>query len=792
MELFKLFATLAIRNKEANDAIDETTGKAEGAKGKLSGAFSKIGSAALKVGKVIATGLAAGAGAVVAITKQAVDAYADYEQLVGGVETLFKDSADTVLNYANNAYKTAGLSANDYMETVTSFSGALLQSLNGDTAAAAKKADLAVTDMSDNMNKMGSSMESIQNAYQGFAKQNYTMLDNLKLGYGGTKEEMQRLLSDAEKLSGQKFDISSYSDVVDAIHIVQTEMGITGTTAKEASTTIQGSLSSLKASWQNLLVGLTDDSQDFDTLLSNVLDNAINLLQLLLPRITTIFGQLPKLIQGILPQIPPVLRELLPQLLVAAEDLLHGLVAALPELIDILLDILPDVLDAVMQIGLELVNALPQITDSIIAFLTNQSTITALIQAAITLFMALVAAIPEIASQIVKAAPVIIEALITGIIQSIPQLLSGLQQFIDNYGQYMSSIWGVIQQIWGAVSGWFKEHIIDPIVNFFTGLWNKVVEIWNQISNAISAAFQFIASIISAAFQIITLPFRFIWENCKEYVFAAFDAIKTFISNAINNIKTVISTVLNAIKTVWNTVWGAIKNFLTPIFNAIKNVVTTVFTAIKDFIATRIYNIKTNVTNVFNAIKNAISTPLNAAKTAVTNVFDGIKSKIDTVISGAKSIVKKGIGAIKGMFEKLKLKFPDIKLPHFGISPSGWKVSDLLEGSIPKLSIEWYAKAMDNGMILEKPTIFGVNAKGQPMGAGEAGSETVVGTNSLMTMIKAAVAESNANANATLEKILAAIINIDRTIYEKVVAALQTMGIEFDERELARLVKKYA
>lgn len=154
--------------------------------------------------------------------------------------------------------------------------------------------------------------------------------------------------------------------------------------------------------------------------------------------------------------------------------------------------------------------------------------------------------------------------------------------------------------------------------------------------------------------------------------------------------------------------------------------------------------------------------------------------------------MKKGIGAIKGMFEKLKLKFPDIKLPHFGISPSGWKVSDLLEGSIPKLSIEWYAKAMDNGMILEKPTIFGVNAKGQPMGAGEAGSETVVGTNSLMTMIKAAVAESNANANATLEKILAAIINIDRTIYEKVVAALQTMGIEFDERELARLVKKYA
>lgn len=206
--------------------------------------------------------------ALVDVGKQAIAGYADYEQLVGGVETLFKDSSGVVENYANNAYKTAGLSANQYMETVTSFSASLLQSLNGDTAKSAQVADKAITDMSDNANKMGTSMESIQNAYQGFAKQNYTMLDNLKLGYGGTKSEMERLIADANKLAKEQgkagdMTINSYADIVEAIHLVQDSMGITGTTAKEASTTIQGSVNSMKSAWDNLLVGVADDNADF-------------------------------------------------------------------------------------------------------------------------------------------------------------------------------------------------------------------------------------------------------------------------------------------------------------------------------------------------------------------------------------------------------------------------------------------------------------------------------------------------------------------------------------------------
>lgn len=254
------------------------------------------------------------------MTKSAVEEYADYEQLVGGVDTLFKDSSEKVQEYAANAYKTAGLSANEYMETVTSFSASLLQSLGNDTEAAAVKADLALTDMSDNANKMGTDMSSIQNAYQGFAKQNYTMLDNLKLGYGGTKEEMQRLLDDANALNEEQgkltsYSIESFADIVDAIHDVQTNMDITGTTAKEAATTIQGSVLSAKAAWHNLLIGISDDNQDFDKLVDEFVDSIYTAADNILPRISTSLDGILKLVNTVAKKIlPAVIQEISAQL----------------------------------------------------------------------------------------------------------------------------------------------------------------------------------------------------------------------------------------------------------------------------------------------------------------------------------------------------------------------------------------------------------------------------------------------------------------------------------------------
>lgn len=252
--------------------------------------------------KAAAAATVAAAGAVIALTKSAVENYGEYEQLVGGVETLFKDSAGTVEEYAKNAYQTAGLSANEYMETVTSFSASLLQSMGNDTAAAAKKADRAITDMSDNANKMGTDMQSIQNAYQGFAKQNYTMLDNLKLGYGGTKEEMQRLIDDANALNAAQgnytnYSIESYADIVDAIHTVQTEMGITGTTAKEASTTIEGSIGAMKAAYANFVTGLGNDNADISELSSQLIQSVGTVAENVLPVVETVLKNIAEAVQ---------------------------------------------------------------------------------------------------------------------------------------------------------------------------------------------------------------------------------------------------------------------------------------------------------------------------------------------------------------------------------------------------------------------------------------------------------------------------------------------------------------
>ena len=262
---------------------------------KMIDGIKKVGSALLNIGK------------------QSLSSFGEYEQLVGGVETLFKDSSGVVQEYANNAYKTAGLSANEYMNTVTSFSASLLQSLNGDTTKSAKVADMAITDMADNANKMGTDMSMIQNAYQGFAKQNYTMLDNLKLGYGGTKTEMERLLSDAEKLSGQKYDISNLNDVYQAIHVVQGELGITGTTAKEASSTIQGSLSSMKSAFQNLLTGLGNGNSNIGDLVNQLVDSVITAGNNVIPAINrisqSIIDALPQILNAITQNLPKFLKQ---------------------------------------------------------------------------------------------------------------------------------------------------------------------------------------------------------------------------------------------------------------------------------------------------------------------------------------------------------------------------------------------------------------------------------------------------------------------------------------------------
>lgn len=312
-----------------------------------------LGNGVKKVTGYIAKGTAAAAAGVGALVAQSVNAYADTEQLIGGVETLFKGSASTVLNNANNAFKTTGISANEYMETVTSFSASLVSSLGGDTERAAALSNQALVDMSDNANKMGTDMTSIQDAYQGFAKQNYTMLDNLKLGYGGTQEEMKRLLKDAEtlkKAQGQnvKYSINKFSDIVEAIHTVQENMDITGTTMKEAEGTISGSLNMLKASWRDTLSSLVSGDGDFDRCIDNLIYSAGKFGDNVIPAIEKALGGVGKLIERGAPIIadkfPTLAQNLLPPLIKAAASIVTGLIKALPTLLDVLVKEIPGVL----------------------------------------------------------------------------------------------------------------------------------------------------------------------------------------------------------------------------------------------------------------------------------------------------------------------------------------------------------------------------------------------------------------------------------------------------------------
>lgn len=352
--IFELFGTIALNTGGAEKQLAKISAAGKKVGSVLGKGFKVAGEAALQMGKVIGAGVAAGTTAMGKLVSSAMSAYASYEQLEGGVKKLFGDDAQNlVMEYARNAYRTAGLSANEYMDTVTSFSASLISSLGKDTVAAAAYADLAITDMADNANTFGTSMEDIQNAYKGFSKQNYTMLDNLKLGYGGTQKEMERLLADASKLSGVKYKIENFSDIIEAIHVIQDNQGIAGTTAAEAEKTISGSVNAAKAAWKNLLSGLADGEQDIDQLVSNLSETVLTAAQKnIVPRLQTMAPRLVQAVQTLVstlgPQLPGIINTILPGMVEAATTLITGLADVLPDLLGSIIDVLPNV---VKQIG---------------------------------------------------------------------------------------------------------------------------------------------------------------------------------------------------------------------------------------------------------------------------------------------------------------------------------------------------------------------------------------------------------------------------------------------------------
>ena len=628
MELFKIFGRIALKGQaETEDGLDSVAGKASGVGQALLkgiGTFAKWGAAAAT----------AAATATAALVKSAVTAYSDYEQLVGGVETLFKDSASEVQKYAANAYQTAGLSANEYMETVTGFSASLLQSLDGDTKAAAEKANVAITDMSDNANKMGTSMESIQNAYQGFAKQNYTMLDNLKLGYGGTKEEMQRLLEDAEKLSGQKFDLSSYADIVDAIHVVQTEMGITGTTAKEAATTIQGSVNMTKAAWQNLVVGIADDTQNFDVLVNNFVESVTTAGNNILPRVEIALKGVGTLVEKLAPiiakTVPNIVSTTLPSMIKAGTSmiraLLDGLLKAVPELIpcfknivnqliSVIVTNLPMILNAAVTIAgaivSGLVEALPDILDAGIELIQSLAQglttgIPTILSTAITIVSQLASTLIQNVPQIVQTGIQLLLGLANGILQAVPQLLQELPgiitQMVENILscipmiiecgiELLTSLVDALPQIIQSIVAVLPQ-IINGIIEALLGHIDEIIQAGIKLLVAlIDALPQIIDTICKALPQIIEAITGALLEHLDDMIYAGVDLFMALITNLAeiknalaSKMPEIIASIVRAIGECLGEMWEAGKRLMNKLWQGLKEVAPNIASWFKDFL----------------------------------------------------------------------------------------------------------------------------------------------------------------------------------------------------------------
>lgn len=507
LEIFKLLGKIAISGAdEAKNEINETTEHAERKGSKLLSTMGKIGAAAI----------AAGATAVAAVGKQALSAYADYEQLVGGVETLFgargaksveeyaklvgksvgevKDEYDTLklaeetmMAQAEQAWKYQGMSVNEYMETATSFAAALTSSCE-DAVTAAELADVAIGDMSDNANKMGSDITSIQNAYQGFAKQNYTMLDNLKLGYGGTKEEMERLISDANKLREAQglagdLTIDKYSDVVEAIHMVQVEMGIYGTTTSEAASTIQGSISMMKGAWKNLLVGIADENADFKSLTGDFVDSLVTVGENIIPRVKIIIQGITQLVsqasQTIVPLVVQTLLENLPGIIAAGMDLVVALVNGILDNSNLLISAAVQCVEVILQ---KIIENLPAILGGGVQLLL------ALANGIVGAIPTLIGMLPQVITAIITVLtdnlPLIIEsgiqiiiALAGGLIEAIPELVSHIpeivtaivQGFTNAASRFLEIGKNIVRGVWEGIKSMGK-WIGDKVSGFFSGI----------------------------------------------------------------------------------------------------------------------------------------------------------------------------------------------------------------------------------------------------------------------------------------------------------------------------------
>lgn len=764
--------------KNMNESMKDATNSAS----KMSSVMKGIGSSAKKVGKGLAVAGAAAATAVTALVSKSVGAFSDYEQLTGGVETLFgsggrsveeyaqsvgksvsdiqgkydslMSAQNVVLENANKAYMTAGMSANEYMDTVTGFSASLISSLGGDTNKAADYANSALVDMSDNANKMGTDMESIKNAYQGFAKQNYTMLDNLKLGYGGTQEEMKRLLSDAEKLTGQRYDISSFADITQAIHAIQTQMDITGTTAKEASTTISGSWGSLKAAFQNALVGLTTGGDMFDQSLDALINTAVTFGQNIIPAIKGALSGVGYLIEGLAPvigeTIPPLINDLAPTLANSAVSLISSLVNGLTQNATQFSECLSNMI-IVAVAGISTV--VPQLLDAASKIVSN-------------LMQGLTNSMP----QIVNGAVTLVEGLVDGLVDNVPLLVMGAVQLVTSLAN------GLIENL---------PRIIDAGVNLITGIVSASYSMMPQIiQNGMQLVVNLAVGLVRAIPQlIVALPritgaivkgfksvnwfdlglqlIKSIWEGIKSIGSEMWNGVKEKTSELWGGVKNVVSEKLNNIKSAYDAHGGGLKGATFAAIEGVKEYYRTGYDAINQLTGGKLGEVVNAVGEKMEVVKGKFSEAFGNVKNTVMTIFENIKNGITEKISAAVNKVKEIFGSIADKVSEVWGKIKGIiKAPK--IVQKGTVSIAGVSTPIPKLGLEWNAK----GGIMTRPTAFGY-ANGKVQMGGEAGAEAILPLRTFWNNLSQYIAESNKGGN-TITNEIKIVINADNKTADEI------------------------
>lgn len=652
--------------KEAQSSLESLRNQTGSSLEKLSGSLHGVGDSMIKVGAGMTAGFTL---PVVGAIGGVVKSFASLEQAVGGIETMFKGSADTVIKNSETAYKRAGVSGVKYMEQVTSFSASLLQGLGGDTAQAAKYADMAIVDMSDNANKFGTNISDIQNAYQGFAKDNYTMLDNLKLGYGGTQEEMARLVNesgvmgDSFKATAKNVKDIPFDKLIQAIHVTQERLGVTGTTAKEASETVSGSFEAMKASAQNLVAGLGQKNADIKGLMQNLKDTIINFKNNIVRVLGTIWDNLP---------LSPL------QKWVGAFTVAIGPILT--------------VVGTVTKVVGTIVGVVSKVSGAISSLIAGFQSATAGGSAISGVFGSIGTAIGSISAPVWAVIGLIglFVAGLVGLYKSSEEFRNKVNSAFQAVSKAVSSaineVVGFVKQIFGTLISWWNENhqlilqtaetvwnaiksVVETIVNAVAPIieagWNAIVPIvttvWDLIKNVVETGLNVILGIIKLVMQIINGDWSGAWETIQNIALTIWEGIKTAIGIAIEGLTQIIQTGLELLNQIWTTIWNTIMAVVGPIWEFICNLVSTsiqfvsdtinniltfisetwntVWTTISDFLSNTWTAISGTVSTFINEVWQTIQNVLNTISETWNNIWTTVKDKAIEIWEGIKSFL---------------------------------------------------------------------------------------------------------------------------------------------------------